>query len=328
MNNKDILKHFKQIKDKTIPDDPFMNEAIDGYNRHGILPKDLKAMSRRFKRWPSFTLAVFSGLLVGLTVFLVSQSYAPLKKTMNKSFINKKEELNKTSTTQELPSLKTDHSLVTQPQTKPQLEISHLPEISEDGLYNQPVHLDYLKIEHRPLEIDLASSAKRSNLGRAIYLHDLMVIDYKEQMGEWPPTSNTMLTGLPANLENPKTLSEIKNKEIPYPYEKVLDRALEDFSKSNYKKSLTKLNEILTVIPNDANALFYAALCQFHLQDFEDAENNLLKLNQNLYTNFQESLNFYLCLCYQKNGKTLEFQNLKDQIIIENGFYSQRTKNL
>ena len=92
--------------------------------------------------------------------------------------------------------------------------------------------------------------------------------------------------------------------------------------------ALLHFDEILSNYPDDANALFYGAMCLFNLSEYRQAESRFLKLQDIPFANFSEEGNWYLLHIYQKVKNKTAFELLKNQIIESKGFYSSRAKNL
>ena len=112
------------------------------------------------------------------------------------------------------------------------------------------------------------------------------------------------------------------------PYINLLNKAVVDFSKEDYKLALLHFDEILHSYPDDANALFYGAMCLYNLQEYGQAEGRFLKLQNIPFANFREEGNWYLLHVYQQTKKEAAFSSLRNSIIEEKGFYAQKAENL
>jgi hypothetical protein len=69
-------------------------------------------------------------------------------------------------------------------------------------------------------------------------------------------------------------------------------------------------------------------MCLYNLSEWSQAESRFLKLQDIPFANFSEEGNWYLLHVYQKAKNVSAFEQLKNQLIEANGFYSQRAKNL
>jgi hypothetical protein len=115
---------------------------------------------------------------------------------------------------------------------------------------------------------------------------------------------------------------------LKVPYINILNKAIVDFSKEDYKLALLHFDEILHSYPDDANALFYGAMCLYNLQEYGQAEGRFLKLQNIPFANFREEGNWYLLHVYQQTKKEAAFSSLRNSIIEEKGFYAQKAENL
>ena len=115
---------------------------------------------------------------------------------------------------------------------------------------------------------------------------------------------------------------------LKVPYINILNKAIVDFSKEDYKLALLHFDEILDSYPDDANALFYGAMCLYNLQEYGQAEGRFVKLQNIPFANFREEGNWYLLHVYQQTKKEAAFSSLRNSIIEEKGFYAQKAENL
>jgi Flp pilus assembly protein TadD len=117
-------------------------------------------------------------------------------------------------------------------------------------------------------------------------------------------------------------------RELKIPYTNVLNKAIEDFAQQDYKLALLHFDEILQTYPDDANALFYGAMCLYNLSEFNQAESRFLKLQSIPFANFSEEAEWYLLHVYQRTKKEAAFSSLRKSIIEQKGFYAQKAENL
>jgi hypothetical protein len=115
---------------------------------------------------------------------------------------------------------------------------------------------------------------------------------------------------------------------LKVPYINILNKAIVDFSKEDYKLALLHFDEILHSYPDDANALFYGAMCLYNLSEYSQAESRFLKLQSIPFANFGEEAEWYLLHVYQQTKKEAAFSSLRKSIIEQKGFYAQKAENL
>jgi tetratricopeptide (TPR) repeat protein len=153
-------------------------------------------------------------------------------------------------------------------------------------------------------------------MGRELYIQNFKVLDYRYyRKGE-------RITGA-AIAEN-----EMGEQEFKIPYINVLNKAIEDFAQQDYKLALLHFDDILQTYPDDANALFYGAMCLFNLSEYSQAESRFLKLQSIPFANFSEEAEWYLLRVYQQAKKEAAFSGLRKTIIDQKGFYAQKAENL
>jgi tetratricopeptide (TPR) repeat protein len=100
------------------------------------------------------------------------------------------------------------------------------------------------------------------------------------------------------------------------------------FKKNKFKEALNRFEVILETYPDDVNALFYSGICLYNLNRFDICEKRLIQLQNSRFTNFDQEQQWYLLLTYKLMGKKTLFDQMKDQIIKENGFYSKSAKGI
>jgi TolA-binding protein len=153
-------------------------------------------------------------------------------------------------------------------------------------------------------------------LGRELYIQNFKVIDYRYYRKAERESRQTF------------TENEVGEQELKIPYINLLNKAIEDFSQQDYKLALLHFDEILQTYPDDANALFYGAMCLYNLSDYSQAESRFLKLQSIPFANFGEEAEWYLLHVYQQTKKEAAFSSLRKSIIDQKGFYAQKAESL
>jgi tetratricopeptide (TPR) repeat protein len=153
-------------------------------------------------------------------------------------------------------------------------------------------------------------------IGRELLIKNFKVLDYRYYRNPEKEVKKVV----PPN--------EFGDQELQIPYINLLSRSIEDFSKEEYKLALLHFDQILISYPDDANALFYGAMCLYNLQEYGQAEGRFLKLQNIPFANFSEEGNWYLLHVYQQTKKEAAFSSLRNSIIEEKGFYAQKAENL
>jgi TolA-binding protein len=153
-------------------------------------------------------------------------------------------------------------------------------------------------------------------MGRELYIKNFKVIDYRYYR-------KAERAAGAAVAEN-----EMGEQELKIPYINLLNKSIEDFAQQDYKLALLHFDEILQTYPDDANALFYGAMCLFNLSEYNQAESRFLKLQNIPFANFSEEAEWYLLHVYQRTKKEAAFSGLRKTIIDQQGFYAQKAENL
>jgi tetratricopeptide (TPR) repeat protein len=160
-----------------------------------------------------------------------------------------------------------------------------------------------------------ASIKRRVNLAKETYIQDFKVVDYRYYRSR--PTSNLdkeVLTGTPANSEISTKTSEESDNIVEIAYVSFLGKSLKYFSQNKFKEALSRFDLIMETYPDDVNALFYSALCNYNLNQFSLCEKRLIELKNSKFTNFDEEQEWYLLLTYYSLHKDQQFLELKSQI--------------
>ena len=103
-----------------------------------------------------------------------------------------------------------------------------------------------------------------------------------------------------------------------------LEPTMKLVSKGKNKIALRNFDMIFENFPNDANAEFYSGLCNFYLERFDDAIAHFDAVKDNTINTFHEEADWHRLLCYKATEQKALFNMLRDNIIEQGGFYSER----
>ena len=185
----------------------------------------------------------------------------------------------------------------------------------------EAVKLDVININYqRPLSIINSTH---------IYVHELLVYNYKQRGSIVKQVPQFELTGLPAAFEEAKNNElelQIHTKETPY-FE-FLTNALFDFRKNQFKIALKKFKVILKQYPKDINALFYSGLCYYNINKQQKAIEHFSACLNNSYTIFNEEAFWYTAKSLYAKGETKKSKQQLEIIIEKNGFYKKSAESL
>ncbi len=306
----------KRKVENNFTDDDFAMDALEGYRAQ---PNSWEAFENfdyrfnkraRFKRWGLLSLAFLVSLGIG-SLFVPGKS-AHKKENVQASTtqrqiikIHNKAEINRMKTATETERISPRQVIqeiqMKSPEAGQKKELlARIPQVSAK-------HID-LKNQQKP----------RLNLkiGRELLIKNFKVLDYRYYRN---PEKEVKKVAPP---------NEFGDQELQIPYINLLSRSIEDFSKEEYKLALFHFDQILATYPDDANALFYGAMCLYNLREFSQAESRFLKLQHIAFANFREEGNWYLLRVYQQTKNETAFASLKSAILDEKGFYAQKAESL
>lgn len=337
LSRKDIID-YKTMNDNArkneiemiVIDDDFEREALDGWSENQVSIKHLKSLDRKIKfklRHKVILLSITATILTSVLLTLICtqenneiKSENEQKAKTSRSIIISKDSI---TSFQEIPQ-------------KNQIKPSKLrADFEEKQLYTLNESTEPNEIIREPIRLPVKnpekiknSISKRENLAKETYLNNLKVIDYRLYRSRPDEIVKNELGGTPADRERNSNESTNKERSIEYTYFSYLDKTLKYFNKNKYKIALNRFELILKTYPDDANALFYSAICLYNLNQFELCESRLLKLENNRFTNFDQEQQWYLLLVYKSLAKNDSFERQKEKLILENGFYSKAAKML
>ena len=328
--------------EKAALDDPFLQEAMDGYAKN---PASLQKIKKQIKNqrsanksfFGSRTLAVLgAACLAYLSVLAINWNKQsdedvleePIKEeliihevevipteidTFNYADFQEQISVEEISSNQHLI---TELSSPLQDTVKP---IQHV--VIDDPLIGEPV----LEI------IEETNSSNKLIFAPATYIENLYVVDYRRIKRTNQNISYTRyeLSGVSAEFEdeNARDQNELIEKQVEVPYMDYLEKSMYYFAVQTSKKALTRYTKILEQYPKDLNALFYGAHCYYNLKKYDQAL-SFFKLelqyeNESGMIAFREEAEWYSIKTLIKLGRIEDAKTSLDVIISEGGFYAK-----
>lgn len=311
--------------------DAFDQDALDGWSESGLTATSMGRLDRRFrlKKNTPYIIGV-SALSLGVVLTILfwpeSQQQLPAKQEVKLSMeqsdaimpiaIDTMEELPASKQITILTLKNTQQEIKQQPESTPVTDIDELPtQILE------PLKLDPI------VETPAVSTQKNA---KEIYLHDLKLIDYSQYRSK--PTIQTeriVMTGTPADQEKQKkqeTEGTVTTVEIPYM--DYIDKTMDYVGRGKWKQSLQRLQLILETYPDDVNGHFYAGLCCYNLQQYEDAKQHFATCLQLTFSNFNEEASWYLAQSLLANGEKTSAKELLTVIRDQKGYYAKQAEKM
>jgi tetratricopeptide (TPR) repeat protein len=306
----------KHLIEKEFVEDDFVMDALEGYSQEPSAWSGFEAADKKFfktQRNRRLALSAF-GLLVSLSLGWYFIPAAP-----NKNNLSTRREVIKVQAIRihqpsDVKSMvaAAPKERITPDQVMFDLKASANTIEQKAEVLERIAHIPAAQVEFKQQK----EQRLAIKMGRELYIKNFKVIDYRYyRKGE-------RVAGA-AVSEN-----EMGEQELKIPYINILNKAIEDFAQQDYKLALLHFDEILRTYPDDANALFYGAMCLYNLQEYGQAEGRFLKLQNIPFANFREEGNWYLLRVYQQTKKEAAFSSLRNSIIEEKGFYAQKAENL
>ena len=160
------------------------------------------------------------------------------------------------------------------------------------------------------------------------FIHERKIIDYSAEYNKLTVANGRVIeTGTPANLENDdptKQKSAISPDIVPVSYSDYLSEGLRLFVLEDFHLATKQFKIIRNKYPKDMNAIFYTALCNFHLTNYESTLIDLDTVIQSEVKTFGLEAEWYKALTL------IELSYLDDAIILllkirdEGDFYAMK----
>ena len=306
----------KYQAEKILTNDNFAMEALEGFKGQKDAWQSFEAFDRKYqqkKRRQNMSLlglALLVSIIVGWNLIPATPHNKPnlKEKTVVKVpsiKIHQKEDISQMTTAAAAVQISPQQVLLEFNTTAS--ETAQRPEVLE-RIQQIPAHnIEFNQQKEQRLAL---------KIGRELIIKNFKTIDYRYYRKENDGGQQTY------------TENDLGEQTLKVPYMNLLNKAIVDFSKEDYKLALLHFDEILNSYPDDANALFYGAMCLYNLQEYGQAEGRFLKLQNIPFANFREEGNWYLLHVYQQTKKEAAFSSLRNSIMEEKGFYAQKAENL
>lgn len=304
----------KHLIEKTFLEDEFVMDAFEGFESTDNSWAKFQRFDQKMKRKERLSrrrlfLGFVLSLLIG-SVFIPDTQSAVKKTTKSSDQRPTQIKIHKQKDVAKMPQVAI-HGQFTPQQVVEELNANLANTESKAEIWSQ-----IEQIPARQIEINKQKTQRLAlKVGRELVIKNFRVVDYRYYRND----DQQFKQGFAENEQGEQNLK--------LPYINLLNKAVNDFSKEDYKLALLNFDIILENYPDDANALFYGAMCLYNLGQFQQAEGRFLKLQNIPFANFSEEGNWYLLHVYQKTNNKKAFETLKSSIISEDGFYSTRAKN-
>lgn len=306
----------KHLIEKEFVHDDFVMDALEGFSQEPYAWRGFQATDKKYfkaqrnKRYALSALGLFVSLALGW--YFIPSTAAKHNQTIRRESARVQAiRIHRPSDVQAMVAA-APNERITPLQVIEDLKASTNTSEQKAEVLERIAHIPAAQVEFkRQKEQRLAIK-----MGRELFIKNFKVIDYRYyRKGE-------RLTGATVAED------DLGEQELKIPYINILNKAIEDFAQQDYKLALLHFDEILETYPDDANALFYGAMCLYNLSEFNQAESRFLKLQSIPFANFSEEAEWYLLHVYQRTKKEAAFSSLRKTIIDQKGFYAQKAENL
>lgn len=333
-NMKERAKFEELLQSKKLPkdSDAFEQDAFEGWESNGASMDLLNKTDKRFLKKANYYWAYGLSALTILILWFVLFPKEEVKQAENKASkssiqIEKTDVLTPSKIEQLTPILAKN---TIQPKTlKANFEAKQThtvnPSKPSENQVGELQHIEKKEISTLP-EQKVEKLKLQTSKAVEIYIHELLTIDYRKYRSKPViKTESAIITGTAANLENSSS-NQVETqewKQVDIPYYDYITKTMGIFSKGNYKKALTRFEEILKTYPDDLNANFYGGLCYFNLGENEKALNLFEKCSIHKFNNFTQESNWYTAKTYIAMKNYDKARVLLNHIISENEFYTK-----
>ncbi|MEO9532681.1 MAG: CDC27 family protein [Crocinitomicaceae bacterium] len=328
--------------EKAALDDPFLQEALDGYAAN---PAAIKRVKKHINNQKSANKSFFGSRTLAI-IGIASLAYITvLVINWNKqdSIVAENPEINEEQITHEVEVIPTEIDTFIYAEIEEQITVDEISKnqhlITELSVPDQDsvkpiqnVLIDDPLVADPDLEIIEETNSSRSLIyAPATYVEDLYVVDYRRIKRIKSNISYTRyeLTGVSAEFEdeNARDKTELIEKEVEVPYMEYLEKSMYYFAVQTSKKALTRYLKILEQYPKDLNALFYGAHCYFNLKKYDKAleffEKEIVFEKASGMIAFREEAQWYRAKTLIKLNRISEAKTVLDEIIGQGQFYAQ-----
>jgi len=307
--------------------DPFLADALEGYQISGASPNDtLELKSRVIKpkrtklvRWTiGLSVAASLILIAFYTVSIMSPGigHTGIKSAQNIIVIK--------PIIETVDTIENDDSVfISENNIRPYTaEIRIMPEkvIVPESI--APLYVNkQLIVENNIPDNQLESTYKYRSNHFYSYIGSFKVVDYRydKRINKENLEIVDNSTVFTANRTNLIPASEMS-------YVGFLQNALDKYKNGNYHDALADFNIILDQYPNDANAVFYKALCYYKLGDNEKSLNLFDKTLASRVNTFHEESNWYKGLILKEEKQYAAAEKVLQEIVNDNGYYGVQAK--
>lgn len=161
-----------------------------------------------------------------------------------------------------------------------------------------------------------------------INVEGLRVYDYTNEYSSKFKSQEMDNDGVSAQYKDAEEKRSIKStnakEKITFTYRDALTNGLRNFKNKKYDEALGYFEMIKAKHPENANAIFYSALCYEEKNEYTSAESQFSILDRTGNKTFDQETEWHRALISEKKGDIAEAKNVYAKIAATNGFYKDQ----
>ena len=160
---------------------------------------------------------------------------------------------------------------------------------------------------------------------RLVFLHDLKLVDPSE-LYPVDPLVNAGPKGVDARFADRSSQEAAREPLRTMRYLDFMDRALGRFAQHDHRATLQELEFLLKQYPDDVNARFYAAICDYQLGRYTEALEGFSRVATHEVDSFAEEARWYRALSTERAKGKETARALYQAVADGGGFYADRAR--
>jgi len=160
---------------------------------------------------------------------------------------------------------------------------------------------------------------------RLVFLHDLKLVDPSE-LYPVDPLVNAGPEGVDARFADRSSQEAAREPLRTMRYLDFMDRALGRFAQHDHRATLQELEFLLKQYPDDVNARFYAAICDYQLGRYTEALEGFSRVATHEVDSFAEEARWYRALSTERAKGKETARALYQAVADGGGFYADRAR--
>lgn len=331
---KTMPNHEQHTLEKEALSDPFLSDAIDGFNEFPSQIQQAPTFNQNKKDFIYLLSAI--AIVVGMTTFFsIANQNKPIVlpnvttntldaapdlaiNTIKEAILDK----NKTVVNpDENPTNNTPEEAI---ESQPNNTISTVEEeITRDNFQMETLVNHNLPIINN--KVDLGLIKKK---WKVVAYNGFIGVDYTDTYEA--REANDLANGTAANLANKNQQTDYLTNSantVEYTYRQYLEEIFTDLESKQFNAALEKINRLLKKYPNDVNGQFYKGFIYFNGSQYKKAISQFNNTLDNTCDYFKEDATWYKAQALEQEGDIKTAYQLYRRLASGTGYYSIQAKN-